>query len=167
LGFLVVLSACNRDKAVPESQKEAPVKVAIDEEKWPETLIPGGYDHAEMDAAIARAKAEVDTFIAVLEKRQGTEFSIKVPITDQGETEFFWVVDVTYVDGAFEGRIGNEPGVVTNVHYRQKWHAKKSDVADWSFMRDGKMHGNYTMRPLLKTLPKEEADKYRSILANP
>jgi uncharacterized protein YegJ (DUF2314 family) len=35
------------------------------------------------------------------------------------------------------------------------------------FMRDGKMHGNYTMRPLLKAMPEEEAAKLRSLLASP
>ena len=34
-------------------------------------------------------------------------------------------------------------------------------------MRDGKMYGNYTMRPLLKTMPEEEAAKFRSLLASP
>jgi len=29
------------------------------------------------------------------------------------------------------------------------------------------MHGNYTMRPLLKTMPPEEAAKFRSLLADP
>jgi uncharacterized protein YegJ (DUF2314 family) len=30
-----------------------------------------------------------------------------------------------------------------------------------------KNYGNYTMRPLLETLPKDDADYYRSLLANP
>lgn len=34
-------------------------------------------------------------------------------------------------------------------------------------MRDGKMHGNYTMRPLLKTMPADEAAQLRSLLAEP
>jgi uncharacterized protein YegJ (DUF2314 family) len=38
-------------------------------------------------------------------------------------------------------------------------------MSDWMFMRDGKMHGNYTMRPLLKTMPAEQAAKLRSMLA--
>lgn len=167
LGFLLVSSACNRDKAARESQKETGREAAANEEKLPDTLSPGGYDLDEMDAAIARAKAEVDTFISVLEKRQGSDFSVKVPITDQGETEHFWMTDVTYSNGTFEGKIGNDPAVVTNVRYQQKWRATKTEISDWSFMRDGKMHGNYTMRPLLKTFPKEEADAYRSLLANP
>jgi uncharacterized protein YegJ (DUF2314 family) len=40
-------------------------------------------------------------------------------------------------------------------------------VSVWMFVRDGKMHGNYTRRPLLKTLLAAEAVKLRSILANP
>lgn len=133
----------------------------------PDTLIPGGYDVAEMDAAIARARAEVDKFIAILERRQGSDFNVKAPITDNGQTEHFWVVDVTYSNGTFEGTIDNEPGVVTNVRLGQKWRIAKGEISDWSFKRDGKIHGNYTMRPLLKTMPKEEADMYRSMLANP
>jgi uncharacterized protein YegJ (DUF2314 family) len=165
--LLVVSSACNRDKAARKSQTEVRTEVESSDEELPETLIPGGYDHAEMDAAIARARAEVDNFIAVLEKRQGSDFNVKVPITDQDQTEHFWITDVTYQNGVFEGKIGNEPGRVRNVEIGQKWRATKAEISDWSFMRDDKMHGNYTMRPLLKTLPKEQADAYRSLLANP
>lgn len=35
------------------------------------------------------------------------------------------------------------------------------------FMRDGKMYGNYTLRPLLETMPEDEAAALRSILAEP
>ena len=31
----------------------------------------------------------------------------------------------------------------------------------------GKIHGNYTMRPLLATMPKAEADKYRAMFDKP
>ena len=49
----------------------------------------------------------------------------------------------------------------------QPWTIKKEKISDWMFMREGKMHGNYTLRPLLKTLPEKEAAKLRSILASP
>ena len=135
--------------------------------KSPETLIKGGYDEQEMDAAIARARSEVDSFIAEMSKGNGTDFAVKVPIQDKGETEHFWLTDIVYRNGKFEGVIGNEPGMVTNVKNGQKWTVKKSDISDWLFMRDGKMYGNYTIRPLLKTMSEEEAAKFRSILANP
>lgn len=54
-----------------------------------------------------------------------------------------------------------------NVKIGQAWTIGKDEISDWMFMRDGKMHGNYTMRPLLKTMPEAEAEKYRSMLAEP
>lgn len=133
----------------------------------PETLIEGGYDEAEMDAAIARAQSEVDSFLAEMSQGNGTSFGVKAPIEDQGKTEHFWLTDIVYKDGEFEGLIGNEPGIVGNVKMGQKWKIKKSDISDWMFMRKGKIHGNYTMRPLLKTMPKKEAEQYKALLANP
>ena len=135
--------------------------------KKPETLVEGGYDEQEMDAAIARAQKEVDSFIAELSKRNGTDFAVKVPIEDKEEVEHFWLTDIVYRNGKFEGQIGNEPGVVTNVKMGQKMSVKKSEISDWMFMREGKMYGNYTVRPLLKTMPKEKAEAIKSMLANP
>ena len=134
--------------------------------KSPDTVITD-YDEKEMDAAIARARSEVDSFVAELTKRNGSDFAVKVPIQDKGEIEHFWLTGIVYRNGKFEGVIGNDPGIVTNVKNGQKWSVKKSEISDWMFMREGKMYGNYTMRPLLKTMPEEEAAKYRSILANP
>ena len=133
----------------------------------PETLARGGYDQQEMDAAIARARSEVDTFITELSKGNGTDFSVKAPIKDGDNTEHFWLTDIVFRDGEFKGMIGNDPGMVGNVEIGQKWTIKKSEISDWMFMRDGKMHGNYTMRPLLDSMPAEAAAWFRSIFANP
>jgi uncharacterized protein YegJ (DUF2314 family) len=63
--------------------------------------------------------------------------------------------------------IKNDPGIVGNVKIGQSWTVKRTEISDWMFMRDGRMYGNYTMRPLLKTMPEAEAAKYRSMLADP
>jgi uncharacterized protein YegJ (DUF2314 family) len=140
---------------------------ACDTPRKPDTLVESGYDKQEMDAAIARAGKEVDSFIAELSKPTGKLHAVKVPITDNGETEHFWLNKVSYRDGQFEGEINNEPGVVKNVKIGQKMKVNKSEISDWMFMRAGKMHGNYTMRPLLKTMPAAEAEQYRSMFAEP
>lgn len=135
--------------------------------KKPETLIEGGYDQQEMDAAIARARSEVDSFIAVLAKNDGSNFAVKVPITDKGETEHFWLTNVFYREGQFSGLLGNDPGTVTNVKYGDTITVAKAEISDWLYMRDGKMYGNYTLRPLLATMPAEEAAQYKAMLAEP
>ncbi len=133
----------------------------------PDTLVESGYDEQEMDAAIARARSEVDSFIAELSNRTGTNHGVKAPIEDGGETEHFWLTDVSFRNGEFKGTINNDPGIVGNVQFGQEWTIGKKEISDWMFMREGKMHGNYTMRPLLKTMPEEEAEQYRSMLADP
>lgn len=132
-----------------------------------ETLVTTPYDQQEMDEAIARARREVDTFIAELKSPTGSDHSVKAAITEGKETEHFWLTGISYDNGEFEGVIGNEPGIVGNVTYGQKWTVKKDEISDWLFMRGGKMHGNYTMRPLLKGMPESEAAQYRAMLANP
>ncbi len=133
----------------------------------PNTLVKGGYDEQEMSAAIQRARSEVDTFIAALGAGNGSEFAVKAPIEERGEVEHFWLVDVAYSDGKFEGTIGNDPGVVTNVKFGDTRSVARGEISDWMFMRDGKMHGNYTLRPLLEAMPAEEAERFRSMLATP
>ncbi|TWU05474.1 YegJ family protein [Stieleria varia] len=137
------------------------------ERSKPETLVDSGYDQQEMDDAIAKARSEVDSFITELSAPTGTDHAVKAPITDDGQTEHFWLTEVSFQNGEFKGTINNDPGIVNNVQIGQEWTIKKSEISDWMFMRDDKMHGNYTMRPLLKTLPEEEAAMYRSLLADP
>jgi uncharacterized protein YegJ (DUF2314 family) len=133
------------------------------------SLITSGYDEKEMEAAIAKARATTDRFILELKLKNGEDFGVKAPITDPNGTEHFWLTDVTYSEatGEFKGNIGNEPEMVKNVRMGQSWTIKRGEISDWMFFRDRKMHGNYTIRPLLATLPAEEAAQYRAMLAEP
>jgi uncharacterized protein YegJ (DUF2314 family) len=103
----------------------------------------------------------------VFEAGNGEDFSVKAPIEDDGEVEHFWLTDISYENGEFRGLIGNDPGIVDNVRFGDSWTIRKEDISDWMYMRGGKMCGNYTMRPLLKTLPADEAAMYREMLAEP
>lgn len=133
----------------------------------PNTLVTEGYDQKEMDEAIAKAKKSVDKFIKILESGEGEDFAVKAPIKDGEKVEHFWITNIKFKDGKFIGRIGNDPGIVENVTINQKWTVGKEDISDWMFMRDDKIHGNFTMRPLLKTLPEAQAKQLRALLADP
>lgn len=137
------------------------------EKPKPETLVTSGYDVNKMDGAIARAKSEIDDFIADFKAKKSQNYSVKAPITDGEDVEHFWLTDIEFDGENFHGLIGNEPGVVSNVKFGQKWTLAKDEISDWMFMRDGKMYGNYTMRPLFDTMPPEQAAKFKSMLAEP
>ena len=129
----------------------------------PETLVRE-YDESGMDAAIEKARSTVDEFLEVLEKGEADSFSVKAPITDDNGTEHFWLTDVTHKDGEFMGLVGNDPGIVKNVTYGQPWKIAKEEISDWMFTRGEKIHGGYTIDPLLDSYPKEEADALRAKL---
>jgi len=125
-------------------------------------------DDAEMDQAIATARSRLPEFWAAYDQPEGaTDFALKVEITDAKGTEFFWVTDLERRDGKLFGMINNDPNIVTSVKYGQVIEVPDDKIADWMFLRGEKMHGNLTLRPLLKTLPKDEADALRAQLAEP
>ncbi|MEW4451811.1 DUF2314 domain-containing protein [Bremerella sp. JC817] len=125
------------------------------------------YDEAEMQAAIAQAKSSVNQFIDTLHSGNGENFSVKVAIQDGDEVEHMWLSNVKYADGKFTGTIDNAPDMISNVQMGQQWTVPKNEISDWMFIRDRKMHGNFTIRPLLKTFPEDEAAQFRAILAEP
>ena len=57
--------------------------------------------------------------------------------------------------------------MVSNEKMGQQYSLSKTEISDWMFMRDGKMHGNYTLRPLLVTMPESKAEMYRQMFADP
>jgi uncharacterized protein YegJ (DUF2314 family) len=127
--------------------------------KDPDTLVRGGYSQAQMDAGIARARKEVGAFLDVLAKDDADSFAVKVPITDKNGTEHFWLVDIEYdkAKASFTGKIGNRPGIVRNVKSGQEWTVKRDEITDWNYTRGEKIHGGYTIDPLLASMPKDQA----------
>lgn len=130
-------------------------------------LGPDSYDEIEMQAAIDRARREVDVFIAELSKNEADSYSVKAPIKDGAIVEHFWLKDVTYKNGRFDGTIDNEPADVSNVKLGQRWSLAKNEISDWLYMKGGKMYGNYTLRPMLPALPPDEAGMLKAMLADP
>lgn len=130
----------------------------------PSTLVTEGWNEAGMDAAISRARAEVGTFIRELEAGGAGAFSVKAPITHDGFTEHFWITGVVYRNGEFIGRIGNEPGRVTNVTFGQEWRIGREDISDWMIVDGDRIRGAYTIDPLLPTMDPAEAAQLRARL---
>ncbi len=42
-----------------------------------------------------------------------------------------------------------------------------ADISDWMFTRNGKIVGGETIKPLLKSLPKADADALRARMESP
>jgi len=129
--------------------------------------VPDG--DAEMNAAIAKARRTLDNFWDALEtQRDGeTGYALKVQIEDRNGVEHFWLTDIERDGKRIVGTIDNDPNLVRSVRLGQRFEFTDADISDWSFMRNGKIVGNQTLRPLLKRMPAELAEKYRQLLEEP
>lgn len=127
-------------------------------------------DDAEMAAAINRARASLPAFWkALTAKTPGEElFALKVRIPfGEGSGEHFWLVDIERSGDQLSGIINNDPNEATHVVKGQRYVFKSEDISDWTFMRNGKIVGNETLRPLLKRLSPEDAQALRARLESP
>jgi uncharacterized protein YegJ (DUF2314 family) len=124
---------------------------------------------AEMGAAIAKARKGLPQFWAKQAKPGIGEsnFALKVQISDNGQVEHFWVNNIERKGSSLYGTVNNEPRLVGTVKLGQRISFKEDMISDWMYTRNGKMVGNETMRPLLKRMPKAQADQYRAMYETP
>jgi uncharacterized protein YegJ (DUF2314 family) len=123
----------------------------------------------EMSAAIDKARSSLPQFWDRYAKPGLGEhnFSLKVRVIDNDRVEHFWVSRIERKGETLYGIIDNEPKLVGTVKLGERISFKDDMISDWMFMRNGKLVGNETMRPLLKRMPKQQADRYRAMYEMP
>ena len=126
-------------------------------------------DDPEMVAAIATARKTLPHFWQVYEKpvRGETNFALKVKITDKQGTEYFWATEIERRDGKIVGTINNDPNIVKSVKLGDRMEIPEADISDWLYMRDDKMIGNQTVKPLFKQMPADEVKQLKAMMADP
>lgn len=111
-------------------------------------------DDAQLNAAIAEARATVDNFIQAISnpKPNQTSFSVKVGIVEGDQTEYLWLVPVRFENGKFIGRVNNEPFMVTTVKFGDEVTVAKDEISDWLYMENRTMMGGFTVRILMASV---------------
>ena len=125
---------------------------------------------AEMEEAKANARATLSHFWDKLAgPGTGEEgFALKVALPyGENNTEHIWSKDVERRNGKISVVINNVPRDVKTVRAGQRIEVADSQISDWMYLRNGKIVGNYTMRPLLKRMPPQDAARYRAMLLDP
>jgi uncharacterized protein YegJ (DUF2314 family) len=145
----------------------AAVATVRSEDRAPVINVPNG--DAEMSAAIAKARATLPTFWASYEAPSETGHSLKVRFSNRtNDGEHIWMAEVKKLgDGRYSGRFANDPLYLPGKRAGDVAEFKETDISDWMFMRGGKIVGGETIRVLLKSLPKADADALRARLETP
>jgi uncharacterized protein YegJ (DUF2314 family) len=125
----------------------------------------------EMNVAIAHARETLPTFWASYEAPKPAEsgHSLKVRFPTGGSRgEHIWMADVKKLpNGSYSGRFANQPRDLPRKRAGDLVEFKQADISDWMFMRNGKIVGGETIKPLLKSMPKADADALRARMEQP
>src|ERR1700742_2392444 len=125
----------------------------------------------EMAAAIAKARATLPLFWVSYEAPRPSErgHSVKVCFATSGtNAEHIWMMDIRRLPGGgFSGRLANDPCRLAGKREGDLAQFSEAHITDWMFMRNDKIVGCETTRPLLKSMSKAEADGFRAMLETP
>ncbi len=122
---------------------------------------------AEMNAAIAQARATLPDFWTALGQHDATTdmFALKVAFPyGLDNHEHIWCQEVSRASTGISATVGNAPEAPVGVKLGDRVTVNEADVSDWMYTRDGKIIGAYTLRVLLAIEPSPELD---SMLAPP
>ena len=127
--------------------------------------------NAEMNAAIARGRATLPTFWASYDAPKPSEsgHSLKVRFPNpRNNGEHIWIAEVKKTaDGRYSGKFANAPRDLPGKKAGDVAEFKEADISDWMFTRNGKIVGGETIKPLLKGMPKADADALRARMETP
>ena len=118
----------------------------------------------ELNAAVKKAQATLNTFVAKTSTSSPsvTNASIKVAFDYGGGAEHIWANDVVHDNGTFTGTIDEDALYAPNIRAGQQVSVTADRISDWLVVEDGKLHGGYTIKVLIKSLPPEQQ---RAIMA--
>jgi uncharacterized protein YegJ (DUF2314 family) len=123
--------------------------------------------HPMMSKAFARAKAELDGFLALAQSpgKDHTGFALKVGLPAGDGTEYVWIVEfMGDKAGNFTGTINNDVEMTTQYKLGDKYSFRKGDIVDWIYFDSstGRMYGNYTLCALLSAEPEDVAARMKA-----
>jgi uncharacterized protein YegJ (DUF2314 family) len=136
-----------------------------------ETVIDVPNGDAEMAAAVGKARASLAAFWASYESPKPSEggYSLKVRFPyGNNSHEHIWMAEVKKLDGGrYSARFANAPVHLPGKRLGDQVEFTEADISDWMFMRNGKIVGGETIKPLLKSMPKAEAAALRARMETP
>lgn len=116
-----------------------------------------------MQAAKQTGKSTLPRFRELIAAGTPGTYTVKFPLTQNGETEHIWLQMDSYRDGKFMGRLANTPVNGNKYRIGDRMTVAEADVEDWMIRTANAIHGGYTARAALKDMPKADADKYRAM----
>ncbi|ABD06655.1 conserved hypothetical protein [Rhodopseudomonas palustris HaA2] len=117
----------------------------------------------EMAAAIAKARAGLDGFLARADHPAGNQrdFAVKVKVPLGANAEYLWLRPFVRDGDGFIGRVVNTPRNIAKLKYGDRLAFERKDIADWSYKQDDRVIGNFTACVLIAREPANQRAAFR------
>ena len=119
-----------------------------------------GTDDAAMNAAVAKARGSLDTFLALAAAPppDASRFRVSVEFRDGAAVEYLWVAPFRRVGDDFEGIVANRPATLHNIMLGERVRFSRDQIADWGYQQKGRQIGSFTVCVLMARMsPAEDA----------
>jgi uncharacterized protein YegJ (DUF2314 family) len=112
-----------------------------------------------LKAARKKARDTLPRFVSLMKSGMKATFTVKFPLTQNGNTEHIWLQVDDMKDNAFIGRLANKPVNGSKYAIGQPMRVAIADVEDWMVRTNDEIYGGYSARYQLKDLPKQQAER--------
>ena len=106
-------------------------------------------EDAEMNAAIAEARATLNQFFDAFEnpKPNQRHFLLKARFEDDAASEHIWLADLNLSVLPATGTVANEPGI-KSLKFMERVKFSPTQITDWMFEENGHVIGAFTTKLL-------------------
>ncbi len=153
-------SADDKPLPIPDA---APGKSATAPRPIKENVVAYHTGDGSMNAARKTARATLPRFVELIDANAPGTYTVKFPLTQNGETEHIWMQLTGHDKDGFSGLLANDPVNGKKFKMGDRVEVAKADVEDWMVRTGEVMYGGYTVRVMLKDMPKEQADKLKAM----
>lgn len=112
-----------------------------------------------MQLAIQKAKRELPQFLQERSNPSSTARDFKVKVAFQAGTtvEHMWVGPFRPSGNGFEGKLKNQPNLITSLQWGQDVKFEREQISDWAYIKNGIQYGHFTTCVVLLHEGKEKA----------
>ena len=159
LGAIAANSRSDQTRVRAAEANSAVPKSADDRRVIGDNVVAYATANEALRAARRKAQDTLPRFVSLMKSGMKATFTIKFPLTQNGNTEHIWLQVADMRDGAFIGRLANKPVNGTNYEIGQPMTVDMADVEDWMVRTADAIYGGYTARYQLKDLPTQQAER--------
>lgn len=116
-----------------------------------------------MIGAKSKARQSLPRFAKMWEDGVSGTYTIKFPLTQNGETEHIWLQVDGFKGNMIEGRLANDPVNGNKYKMGQRMQIARADVEDWMLNQGDAIYGGYTARVMMDQMPEDQRAKYEKL----